>query len=68
MSVITEILDRLSGISAVRERLGETARSVDRSLAWILDHEKRLIRLEERSPSPAPAESRTSVKRIAGKR
>jgi hypothetical protein len=57
MSAITDILDRLSGVAVVKERLAETARNVDRSLVWLLDHEKRLIHLEARAPSPdvAPA-------------
>ena len=29
MSAITDILDRLSGVAVVREKLGETARRVD---------------------------------------
>lgn len=52
MSTITEILDRLSGIAAVKERMSETARNVDKSLAWLLDHEKRLIRMESAQPGP----------------
>ena len=57
LSAITDILDRLSGVAVVKERLAETARNVDRSLVWLLDHEKRLIQLEARTPSPdvAPA-------------
>ena len=46
MSTIGEILDRLSGIAILKERLAETNRDVDRSLNWLLDHEKRLTRLE----------------------
>ncbi len=46
MSTIAEILDRLSGVAILKERLAETNRNVDRSLAWLLDHEKRRIRLE----------------------
>ena len=46
MSTITEILDRLSGIAALKERQAETNRNVDRTLVWLLDHEKRLLRLE----------------------
>ena len=46
MSAITDILDRLSGVAILKERLAETGRNVDRSLVWLLDHEKRLIRLE----------------------
>lgn len=46
MSTIAEILDRLSGVAILKERLAETNRNVDRSLNWLLDHEKRLIHLE----------------------
>jgi hypothetical protein len=46
LSTIAEILDRLSGVAVLKERLAETNRNVDRSLAWLLDHEKRLIHLE----------------------
>jgi len=55
MSTITEILDRLSGIAVLKERLAETNRHVDRSLAWLLDHEKRLIRLEAKTEVTRPA-------------
>ena len=57
MSAITDILDRLSGVAILKERLGETSRNVDRSFVWLLDHEKRLIRMEEsgRSATKAPA-------------
>lgn len=54
MSAIGEILDRLSGIAVLKERLTETTRNVDRSLEWLLDHEKRLTRLETLSALPAP--------------
>lgn len=46
MSTIAEILDRLSGVAVLKERLSETNRNVERSLAWLLDHEKRLIQIE----------------------
>lgn len=46
MSAITDILDRLSGVAILKERLAETSKNVDRALVWLLDHEKRLIRLE----------------------
>lgn len=57
MSTIAEILDRLSGVAVLKERLAETGRNVDRSLAWLLDHEKRLIRLET-AGSAAPVEQK----------
>lgn len=46
MSLVTEILDRLSGIAVVREKLMETGQKVNTLAAWVLDHEKRLTRLE----------------------
>jgi hypothetical protein len=46
MSTITDILDRLSGVAIVKERLLETNRNVDRALTWLFDHEKRLLRIE----------------------
>lgn len=55
MSLVAEILDRLSGVTTLKERLGETNRNVERSLAWLLDHEKRLIRLESAAPPAPPA-------------
>jgi hypothetical protein len=58
VSTITEILDRLSGIAVLKERLAETNRNVDRSLTWLLDHEKRLIRLEARTELTPPAPPR----------
>lgn len=64
MSTITEILDRLSGIAAVKERLAETAKNVDRSLNWLLDHEKRLIRLESGGALPSPSGSSQSTPRL----
>ena len=58
MSVVTEILDRLTGISTVAERLAETGRKLDRLGDAALDHERRLIRLEILS---APAKSRRGL-------
>lgn len=55
MSTIAEILDRLSGVAVLKERVAETSRNVDRSMAWLLEHEKRLIRLEMATPAaPTP--------------
>ncbi len=64
MSAITDILDRLSGLAILKERLSETNRNVERSMAWLLDHEKRLIRLEATGQlMPAPPKP----KRLPGK-
>jgi hypothetical protein len=52
MSVVTDMLDRLSGVAVVREKLNDTAQKVDRVAEWLLDHERRLVRLEERTPPP----------------
>lgn len=63
MSTIAEILDRLSGVAVLKERLAETNRNVDRSLVWLLDHEKRLIHLEKAAQfSAAPAQPRLARK------
>jgi len=53
MSLIAEILERLSGIAMVRENLDDTSRRIDRVADWLLDHEKRIVRLEERNRSTA---------------
>lgn len=58
MSLVTEILDRLTGIAVVRERLGETGQKVDRLADAVLDHEKRLIRLETTLFPPAAGPAR----------
>jgi hypothetical protein len=54
VSVITEILDRLSGVAIVRERLAETAKRVDQLAESLLDHERRLARLETLTLEPPP--------------
>lgn len=64
MSAISEILDRLSGVTALKERLAETNRNVDRSLAWLLEHEKRLIHLEA---GVQPPPTRPPVPRLSRK-
>jgi len=52
VSLITELLDRLSGITAVRERLADTARRVDALADRLLDHERRITRLETLGSQP----------------
>jgi hypothetical protein len=57
LSTIAEILDRLAGVAVLKERVAETSRNIDRSMAWLLEHEKRLIRLEtatQAAPRPPP--------------
>ncbi len=55
MSLVTEILDRLSSIAAVREQLNMTSQRVEKLADMLIDHERRLIRLEVSGPSaPTP--------------
>ena len=51
MSLVTEMLDRLSGIAAVREHLNMTSQRVEKLADIMIDHERRLIRLEVSGPS-----------------
>lgn len=53
MSLIQEVLDRLSGMSTLRDRLNDMHATLRDHQAFILDHERRLARLEagpERTP------------------
>lgn len=55
MSLVTDILDRLSGIAAVREHLNMTSQRVEKLADLMIDHERRLIRLEAGAPPQKPA-------------
>jgi hypothetical protein len=46
MSVVTDILDRLSGIAVVREKLDATMQRVEQLAERFWDHETRLRMLE----------------------
>ena len=63
MSVVTEILDRLTGITTVADRLAETRRNLDQVAQMLFDHEKRLIRLE----TPAASTGRRTSRALARK-
>jgi hypothetical protein len=52
MSLIQEVLDRLSGVSALRERLNDIRANLQDHQRFLLDHERRLARLEAQPPSP----------------
>jgi hypothetical protein len=54
MSLVAEILDRLSGIAAVREHLNMTSQRVEKLADLMIDHERRLIRLEAGVPPQRP--------------
>jgi len=54
VSVIQEMLDRLSGVSVLRDRLNDLHATLRDHQGFILDHERRLARLEagpDRPPS-----------------
>jgi hypothetical protein len=46
MSLITDILDRLSGVAIVRTELTHTAQRIDRLGELVFNHETRIARLE----------------------
>ena len=55
MSLVTDILDRLTGLAVVKAQLDTTAAELRRMGDWLLDHEKRLIRLESATNTGEPA-------------
>ena len=58
MSLIQEMLDRLSGVSALRERLHDIRNGLQDQQRFLLDHERRLARLEGQQAPPPPATPR----------
>ena len=50
MSLVTDVLERLSGIAVVREKLNDTTRRVEKAADWLLDHERRITTLEAQQP------------------
>ncbi len=46
MSLVVDILDRLSGVSVVKAELLQTAKRMDRLSDLVLNHETRIARLE----------------------
>ena len=51
MSLIQEIFDRLSGVSALREHVRDLRESMREQHRVILDHEGRIARLEAAPPT-----------------
>ena len=51
MSMVTDVLERLSGIAVVREKLNDTTQRFDKMADWLLDHEKRITTLEASQPA-----------------
>ena len=60
MSLIQEMLDRLSGVSALRDRLHDIRTSLHDHQRFLIDHERRLARLEGLQAAPPPAAPRKS--------
>lgn len=54
MSLVQELLDRLTGVSALRERLNDIKGSLADHQRFLLDHERRLARLEGQQPPAGP--------------
>ncbi len=54
MSAIAELLDRLSGIAVVRERLSETVRRVEQLGERVFEHDRRLTRIETLAEQAGP--------------
>jgi hypothetical protein len=63
LSLITDLLDRLSGVAVVRERLGDAAKRVDALAERLVDHERRLTRLEVLVPADPARGSRSPTKK-----
>ena len=46
MSLVQEMLDRLSGVASLRDRLNDIRTTLQDHQRFLLDHERRLARLE----------------------
>ena len=46
MSLVADILDRLSGVSVVKAEIVQTAKRMDRLSDLVLNHETRIARIE----------------------
>ncbi len=60
MSLVTEILDRLTGLAAVSAHLDTSAADLLRLADWVIDHEKRVLRLEAGRSPPDPTPRRSA--------
>jgi hypothetical protein len=52
MSLVQEMLDRLSGVSGLRDRLNDIRATLQDHQRFLLDHERRLARLEGSGAAP----------------
>ena len=46
MSLVTDILDRLSGVAVIKAELEQTGKRIDRLGDLLMNHETRIARLE----------------------
>ena len=55
MSLVSEILDRLTGLSALRERVDRTSDQVEKLAEWNLELDRRVTRMEASVTAPRSA-------------
>ena len=66
MSLVSDILDRLSGVAVVKAELEQTAKRLDRLADLMMNHETRIARVEgalEATAGIAPA-AHSTTKRL----
>ena len=66
MSLVSEILDRLTGLTALRERVDRTAEQVEKLADWNLELDRRVTRME--ASGAAPRSARPLLRKPATKR
>ncbi len=52
MRLVSEILDRLTGLTALRERVDRTAEQVEKLAEWNLELDRRVARVEASGAAP----------------
>ena len=67
MSALKEILERLSGIHVVSEKLDLTMDRVEKLSDWLLDHERRLVALET-GAAMTPTTPRPKTRRLTSRK
>lgn len=55
MSVVTELLERLAGVSILKEKVSDTADRVERLAEWLLEIDRRVTRIEGAQAAAARA-------------
>lgn len=63
MSLISELMGRLSDVAVVRERMGDAVKRVEALTERLVDHERRLTRLEVLVPPEPPRGGRVVSKK-----